>query len=483
MIQTLPAILFYSYHPLIPLGETSFMHLELSLPLLWLATISLLALPRLPEFFKNSPKTLLFALSVVPCYTFLSLLWSANPLRTFLSAGVLACLSLTILSLIHTKIDFKKALHIWLYAAVLVSAFAWLQSLLDVLGVDRTYTLLCEGCTSAAFGFPHPNSFAIEPQFFGNLLLAPVFYSYYSLLENKSKKSQVKNWGIAIFLTTTLFFTFSRGAIFAYALGLLLLLCYHLYKHHKTALKLIPLALCSFLLSLTLQALSAQLSYTSATFGSAVATAVNHLSLGAIDIRGVAGSSSTGDFGGYGRDVAAEPCNDRPLGRGRPEAYRREDCDPVDDAASDPLHEGYVEESTTFRLSLTDMALATFQQAPLLGLGLGGTGVVLYQSFPELGTEQQIIQNEYASLLLEFGLVGCALTLLAIFLLCKFFLKNQKPSIYLVSLCLAYAFTLCFFSGLPNALHLYLLPLFIFLGGRRSLSGITSSVRRTLPKH
>ena len=481
LLQTLPAILFFSYQPVIPLAETDSMNLELSLPLLWLAAISLLSLFRLKTIFKSVKKPTLFALAIIPCYATISTIWSSNPLRTFLTAGIIWCIAITTASLIsylktinksERREFFTKTRRIFLTAAVLVSVFAWLQCILDIAGVSRTYTLLCEGCTYNRFGFPHPNGFAIEPQFFGNLLLAPTLLTYYSLLKNKTKKSQatIWHWGIAIFLTVTLFFSFSRGAIYAFlAASAFYVLC-KLFKKQKKSLILIPVILGSFLLSLVSQGVFAQISPTSDTFLSGITKSLHHLSLGHLDLRNNSlgnsnedkiidlGAEESASTGGpqLRRGVAPDTRDGGLSGRAPVEA----DSSTSD---NDSIFDGYVEESTDFRLELNDIALDLWNDSPktiLIGTGLGGAGKTAYQKYQSLGTEKQIIQNEYLSLLLEFGLVGIGIILLAAALI----IKQIRPiSLELATLLLAYGLSLFFFSGLPNALHIYLLPAYFFL--------------------
>lgn len=448
LLLTLPAILFFSYQPIIPLGSTESMNLELSLPLIWILVISLFGLFRLPKLLKAVPKPILVALAIIPCYTTFSIVWSNNPLRTVLTVGILWCILLTILTFIEQlrglkkperKIFFAKMRDIFLQTAVLVAIFAWVQCILDVCGVAREYTLLCEGCTYAYFGFPHPNAFAIEPQFFGNLLLAPALLTYYSLLENKIEKSQVKIYkGIAVFLTTTLFFSFSRGAIYAFLIGVAGLVIYKVYKKGFRYLKLVGLCVATFILALFAQGMFSQVSPTTDTFLSGVTKAVHHLSLGVVDLRE----------------------------KGEPVISAETETTEITEvvAPEEPVFDGYVAESTEVRLNLNSVALDVWNDRPktlLFGTGLGGAGVEAYAKYPELGTEKQIIQNEYLSLLLELGLIGVALILGVLIYLVKTLRPWRFP--YLVVLVVMYGVSLLFFSGLPNALHIYLLPLCFFL--------------------
>ena len=89
LLILLPAVLFFSYFPVISLGETDTMHLELSLPEIWLALFFFANLKNLKSIIKTfSPKILALA-SLFPLYASLSILWSMNRLRALLSAGLL----------------------------------------------------------------------------------------------------------------------------------------------------------------------------------------------------------------------------------------------------------------------------------------------------------------------------------------------------------------------------------------------------------
>ncbi len=440
LLVILPAILFFSYYPRIPLSTTDTMNLEFSLPLLCLAAIAFLSLFRLPSLIRNIKKPILVAFSIIPCYATISLVWSNNPLRTLLTAGILWCIALTLLSLMdclkslsssERRQFFSRTRRLFLSTAILISIFAWLQCTLDIAGVNSSYTLLCEGCTYSRFGFPHPNGFAIEPQFFGNLLISPALLTYYSLLNNKIKKSQVKLYqGIALFLTTTLFFSFSRGAIYSFSVAIIFLVVFQLIHRRSQYLRLIPLFIISFLLSLTAQGIFSQISPTSDTFLTGITKSIHHLSLGTIDLRGTASESTTSSDG----------------------------------AESTAVFDGYVAESTNVRLELNDIALDLWNDDPmtlLLGTGLGGAGTKAYAKYPSLGTPKQIVQNEYLSLLLEFGLIGIVVIIAAAALLIRTTRPLRSP--YLIALLLAYALSLLFFSGLPNALHIYILPVYLLL--------------------
>ena len=150
-----------------------------------------------------------------------------------------------------------------------------------------------------------------------------------------------------------------------------------------------------------------------------------------------------------------------------------------------PLFDGYITESTDIRVKLSKMGLQLALSHPgqfFFGSGLGSSGSALYQAFPELGSTKEITQNQYIAILVEIGFIGiliisCSGT--CVFYLCYSHKKPVKLSskqsmkksnfislissitpakLYFISLVLAYAASVCFFSGLPNALHIYLVP-------------------------
>ncbi len=617
LLYLLPAILFFSYYPVISLGASSSMNLELSLPLIWLVLFDLVAFanlftlaPRQPipekrpprhpvpensparaavskaKVLKNLPgisDRRIFLFSLFPFYLTLSVFWSRNPLRGLLTAGIAWLLFFAIFAIIYllpllqeentpspqnpqTSTSLSKAqnssnpqltpqppknLKSHLLASLFLSTaavcvFCFIQSILDTCGFPRSETLLCAGCTYRSFGFPHPSGFAIEPQFMGNLLLAPTLTALYLLVFHprlvRAKDGFAKGSGatartsatalqrqalatrlerrqtfaltlFALLFSTTLFFTFSRGAIYAYAVALLILFVFALIRR-QFRLSLIVIPVATFLLSLSLQGTFAHFGPTSETFTSAVTKSIHQLSLGIIDLRSL--TKTPEDANSSETSPADQP----------PETVITDLDDILDDLdnhlkpdseLSNLTHdieqettyfEGYVAESTNIRLGLNEIALATVLQDPqtlIFGAGLGAAGVAMFEAFPEkVVSPKEIVQNETFSLLLETGLVGL---FLAHFIIVLAFLTPLLPQkfidgraaspispaelqgknffqreIYrlktsdfwshpalplLAALIVAYLVTLQFFSGLPNALQIYLMPPFLFFVFRK----------------
>ncbi len=598
LVYLLPAALYCSYYPIIKLGETNSMNFELSLPLIWLVLFdvtSFLALITVVRKKKNatgissepslrgsgatarkSARHLrrqagatrpereglglisdkrFFLFSLFPFFATLSIFWSANPTRAILTAGIIWLVFFAVFSLIYVlpllKLpgNFKRnCLRSFFIASVIACLICWIQCFLDISGLARETTLMCRGCTYLSFGFPHPSGLAIEPQFMGNLLLAPTLTSLYLLIFNVQsggkKKSLVM---LCLLFSSTLFLTFSRGAIYAYAVALVIMLIFALRRHvFRASLVTIPIA--TFLVITGIQGIFTVIGPTHGSFIDGVSKSIHQLSLGIIDIRPKSPSVSAEDLSEttlVGSPEAPESPSDS--GPSTDQALAETTPKEPENAENQPYFEGYVAESTTARLDLNRAALDTWLSAPghaesslsiglhchfflpgtgpvctasvpltptsvLFGVGLGGAGTAMYlNSFiTGINSPKEIVQHQGFSLLLELGLVGVALAIFS--LLVAFFpqifsrrfldgkaakvpestqksekisetaknpSKKAPPSPFwqhpalplLAALIVAYLVTLNFFSGLPNALQIYLMPpllYYIFVDGSAS---------------
>ena len=517
MLLCLPFCLFFSYHPVIPIFSTSTTNFELSIPLLWLLIFAILSLPENFRLYIYSLKIVIKTKSHVnktPCpsshhktdrlyphflrlfsliYSFfvtINSIGSPNFLRAILTSGVIWCICLSLLTILQNISQYKTQIgksfnKNLLIAGILASAFCWLQSILDIAGVPREATFLCKGCTSTVFGFPHPNGFAIESQFMANLLLAPIFLSLFYLLERPKNHSNKLNsdpypasklghflrFGLPLFLVATLYLTLSRGAIFSFWVSVFVLFIYQIVKliKQKSCRREIlfcqPLILSAvvflpFFFTLSAQGLFTELGPTSHTFFDGVSTSVSQLSLGRIDLTKVFHKTNENNKSHESHESH--------------ESNKLQLSDLNTDAAASaqkaPQFTSYIEESTNIRLNLNRLALSSWRTSlrrMLAGVGLGAAGLTLYQEFPELGSPKEIIQNEYLAILYEQGICGVVMIICAAILFVltyKLHNKNhEKTSIYGRVLALSFALSLCFFSGLPNALHIYLLTPLLFL--------------------
>lgn len=514
MLLCLPFCLFFSYHPVIPIFSTSTTNFELSIPLLWLLIFAILSLPenfrlyiyslkiviKTKSLVNKAPRPLsrhqtdklyphflrLFTL-VYPFFVTVNSIGSPNFLRAILTSGVIWCICLSLLTILQNISQYKTQIgksfnKNLLIASTLASAFCWLQSILDIAGVPREATFLCKGCTSTVFGFPHPNGFAIESQFMANLLLAPIFLSLFYLLERPKNYSNKLNsdpypasklghffrFGLPLFLIATLYLTLSRGAIFSFWVSVFVLFIYQIVKLIKqkscrreilfrqplifSAVVFLPL-----FFTLSVQGLFTELGPTSHTFFDGVSTSVSQLSLGRIDLAKVFHKTNENNKTHETHESNKPHLSDL-------------NTDAATSAQKTPQFTSYIEESTNIRLNLNRLALSSWRTSlrrMLAGVGLGAAGLTLYQEFPELGSPKEIIQNEYLAILYEQGICGVIMIIcVAILFVLTYKLHNknhEKTLIYGRVLALSFALTLCFFSGLPNALHIYLLTPLLFL--------------------
>lgn len=434
LLYVLPAVVFFTNFPLIRLGEDSSMYYEISLPMIWLAIFDLLNLTRIGEiwaFCKKHPRLLLPAVAVL-LYIVLSCFWSANFLRGALTAGLVLAIAFAILSFFSHSLyatSRKRILSVLLASSTAVSIFCLLQCFLDVFDIQET--LLCPGCHYQTIGFPHSNGFAIEPQFMGNLLIAPSLITldiiYKKLRTKKGKRKLPALLCLAVLQITALFVTFSRGAIFAFVLGVIIMTIYRALKRFNLrAFCYVSISVFAFLFGLLLQGLWAEISPTNENFAQGISRSLNHLSLGVIPLI----------------DSSSKPEPNTAVA--------------TETTEEESAFDGYIEESTTIRLSLNEAALKTWSQNPrtvFFGVGLGGAGRAMSQ---HLGTnEKEIVQNEYISLLLELGIVGCSLILFTAFIAFRFF--GRRLRVVFFAIIFAYLFSLLFFSGITNVWHIYLL--------------------------
>lgn len=522
LVYLLPAVLFCSYHPVIRLGSDASMNFELSLPLIWLvvfdlATFSAMLLLRRPRELPGISDRRIFLFALFPLFATISIFWSANPLRAVLTAGIIwlvffaAFAIIYLLPLFSPPSAFRRHVLASLFlSSTAVCIICWVQCFLDLAGLSRNLTLLCLGCTYRSFGFPHPSGLAIEPQFMGNLLLAPALTALYLLIFRRpragatSRRDTCFLFGFASIFSATLFLTFSRGAIYAYAIALAILLLFALIRRvFRPSLILIPVA--TFLLTLCMQGIFAAMSPTPDTFISGVTKSIHQLSLGLIDLRPHAPTSPSSDDQPTVITDVEDIVNHEEAEHTRPDSDLDQTTANLEHDAS--IFEGYVAESTNIRLDLNATAIETWISAPhtvAIGVGLGGAGTAMHAAYPDRVTSpKEIVQNQVFSILVELGVVGIFLVhfglILAFFapLLPAWLIDGRRyrerhpdsfrtedrhhglrgyfsrlrlsdfwshPALpLLASLIVAYIITLSFFSGLPNALHIYLLPPLLYL--------------------
>ena len=495
MVCVLPVVLFFSYYPVIRLSRGEAMDFELSLPLIFIVLFDLVGLVemwRRKLLFGGFKKWWMWL--TLPIYLTLTVLWSANSIRGLLTAGMMWVIAFGIYALVRLKELWTEKPRILLEkmfwgGALVVCVWCVMQCVMDLAGVPRECSLMCAGCTYQSFGFPHPNGFAVEPQFMGNLLLAPIVVAGWLLLRSWKRPVEEKThakgtapqkslivfspkiYATLLFIfVATLFLTFSRGAIYAFIVAMIFLTMawrpgritrevdsgakqgvWFRIKRFRAPIAMWLIIILAFVFTLNLQGIMAAVSSTNDTYQSGVAKVLNHLSLGVIDIRGNREKSGETPVVETG-DLPVENSVDNLVEKSVEKLDKNADYD------------GYVEESTAVRMQLSKVAIELWSKdfrTMMFGVGLGGAGQALF-NHGLIDWPKEIVQNEYVSLLLETGLVGIMFVILVLVLAIRLLLKTSFGG-EILSLMVAYGISLVFFAGLPNALQIYLMPVLVML--------------------
>ena len=271
------------------------------------------------------------------------------------------------------------------------------------------------------------------------MLLAPALLL---LWRSVNSKKPTKNLILLAIVVTTLVLTLSRGAIYAFVAGAVVLL---LTQLGQKRIKLLGLSVLTMIgacaIALVVQGWMASINpHLNVTFGETIAKSINQLTLGVVKI-GLPKSSSH-------PTPALVPAGDK-----------------------NTTYDGYVAESTNVRVNLSKVALATWYYGnpidKLFGSGLGSAGIVMAR-YSGSSYQKEIVQNEFVEVLLERGVLGFILLLAMIISL----LWQTRRKRWLWSMIVAYLTQWCFFSGLPNVLHMYLVVIALVVA-------VTSSGRLT----
>jgi hypothetical protein len=443
-----PIAIWFSYRPLIRLGQNSSMNFELSISVLYVLILALVGLPIVrrnkSKLIRNQAVKLVGGFVVISA---LSILWSSNQSRGILTLGVIGMLFLVFLASIAEQKRLVKLLpaltSIFIASALVMSILAFIQVLAGI-WLDRDLALLCRACGAVQFGFARPNVFTIEPQFLANVLLAPAIIM--------SKRLLVKHTDRITVITSTiifsaLFLTLSRGAIIAYSAGLLMLLLV-IKPTLKTFARLTATLIVGFVVSTLTQGFAAVINPSlSTTFRTATSSSINQLSMGVIDLPDE-------------KQPSPAPQTPNAQSNKAPQSIIIPDQPETKEIA--PNFDGYVQESTNVRLTLSKLSIQSWLQTPqriLFGVGLGGSGVTLRNDFPTQVNDREIVQNQYVETLLENGIVGFVIFIAIIGGLLRR-LRNQK---WTWAILVAFIVQWNFFSGYPNALHIYLIFIVLYV--------------------
>ena len=429
-----PLVVWFSYQPNIYLGHSSAMNIELSLVLIYVAVLAVTALPLIFSNYKKLLQCNLVRIAgLFILWSFMSIVWSNNLSRAILTAGVGAALFTVLLGVLST--DIKKLTPILKNTYIASAAFMSVLAIIQVAYGAWLDWGLCRGCLAAGFGFVRPSVFAIEPQFFGSLLLAPILILSAKFLRKTVTKTDVI---LLCIMVTAMYLTLSRGAIFSLVIAIACLM--FLYRNSlikKSRLAFLPLVvLAGFGAGMVWHGIFTEVNpRVSDGFYDSVSKSVNQLTLGKVNLPKLAAS---GDSQAASPSTASVETN-------HPKAH----------------FSGYVETSTSERTSMLNLALQTWRKdwiTALFGTGTGSTGRAIQQYTHKLATEAEITQNQYIEVLLENGLIGAVLCLMAVVV----YLYDTRRDKLAWAILIAFALQWNFFSGLPNALHIYLVLAVIF---------------------
>ena len=418
-----PLLLWLSYRPIIRLGHNASMNLELSLALIYVAVLGVISLGviwRERRHLKGD--WLVYLVTAFTLYSAVSVIWSSNRLRGVLVAGVTALLAVAVIALKLRQAEVKcllPSLRRLLMVGATVVAILAIGQLVGGIWWSTCHgqpnLWLCLGCTAAQFGFVRPNGLAIEPQFLGNLMLLPSLLILWRYLNQRASRLEV---GLGLLYVVIIFLTLSRGAIYALGLGFVVLCVLH-YRQWRRGLVSVGYLTVAFIVSLGLQCVAAQLSQYHVSWYDTTSKVVEQLSLNKIKLP-------------KRMAPVALPTSAQPA----------------------PRFNGYVAESTNVRVAFSHDALTIWRHnltSQLFGTGLGSFGVELAKLHHSTWTKE-IVQNEFIEVLQERGIIGLLLLLGII----GYLIYHGRRSSLMLALLAAFAAQYCFFSGLPNALHVFI---------------------------
>ena len=430
-----PIVVWFAYQPLMRFGTNDTMYFELSITLIYLLILSVVSLKYVwQERLRLVNCRPIWLVEAVVIYTMLTLLWGVNTTRGVLSVGVIVMLYAILLGALAYGARFRRLVpsltKIYIYSALVMCGVALVQFFAGI-WLNQEVTLLCAGCVVEQFGFVRPNGFLIEPQFLGSALLPAALI----LTRQVVNRGDWRTWSGLGLTVTVLILTLSRGALLAFAVGVLVLLVVN-RRQWLGWLRAAGLFVGSLIVALCLQGLAAAINPNiNETFSGAVAKSINQLTMGVVNV---------------------EPPEEAELIESDGETEpAKADNQPVE-----PVFDGYVEESTTARTTRTELALRRWGRdlpTMLFGVGVGSAGLAIHQAYPDELGAREIVQNEYVERLLERGLVGLAG--FAVLLVGVFWLTRKNK--WQWSIIAAFMVQWLFFSGYPNALHIYLVMIVI----------------------
>ena len=371
--------IFFSYQPTLSFGTASGTNLEVSAAQIGAAVFIFASLSLLwrnrTQLYHNVSIRLLSGLAA---FSTLSLLYTPNLTRgvlfTTLLWAIVALWAAITVSLPAVTKYIPQLRNIVFCSIILTTLFAWFQIFAEAFGVSPSVTLLPAAYLSGVFGFARPTAFALEPQFLGSLLIAPVLYcAYLELVRRQTIFSRI----IFFVSLSVLLATISRGAYLSAAAGMVMIIIAYGKTSLKASVWLAGYFAITAIATIGLLGVAAHINQRDQISGDqAVAKSINQLSFGVIDLS------------------APEVPISQPL-----------------QAPATQPSAGYVATSTDSRLGMAEAAWKLWTLSPstiLFGVGSGGFGATLHASDARYA-ENSIVNNQYLEVLVELGLIGLLL--------------------------------------------------------------------------
>lgn len=132
--------------------------------------------------------------------------------------------------LIRTREHLETFLKYLLMAAFAVSLFGLYQFFGDFIGIPHELTGLRAHYTKDVLGFPRVQSTALEPLYFANYLMIPLFITLALFLSKQKLFTRWKLLALTVLFGVNIFMTVSRGAYIALAVGLVVLAAFYLKR-------------------------------------------------------------------------------------------------------------------------------------------------------------------------------------------------------------------------------------------------------------
>jgi len=265
--------------------------------------------------------------------------------------------------LVSEKPDLWKPIRRTIYiVTAIVVAFAYFQFIADIFGASQRVTDLRSCCTSnSTYVFPRVHSTSIEPLYFANYLLIPIWLLVFDFL--KSKRSRVSWPKLVLFVSSIsiVILIVARGAILALLIGLLV---FALGLRGKKKLK-------DFYMFLT------------KTLGAAIILALALVLLSGLASQIIHKKAINGSAAGPAGNV---------------QIFSSHAINPVDDSAKT-------------RYSLWPKSLSYIKQRPLQGVGAYNSRIRLNIGKYNQGVPPDHLQpfnNDLIGLLVDLGLLGVA---------------------------------------------------------------------------